>query len=50
MRNLLEEFLVVHGKSKPKILGAREHIFTGRLVFFLLADYLVLFTVLQKLE
>ncbi|TVU33971.1 hypothetical protein EJB05_15790, partial [Eragrostis curvula] len=29
MRNLLEEFLTKHGKSKPKILGAREHIFTG---------------------
>ncbi|TVU33970.1 hypothetical protein EJB05_15789 [Eragrostis curvula] len=29
MRNLLEEFLIKHGKSKPKILGAREHIFTG---------------------
>jgi callose synthase len=33
MRNLLEEFLITHGKSKPTILGAREHIFTGRLVF-----------------
>ncbi|CAL4963325.1 unnamed protein product [Urochloa decumbens] len=29
MRNLLEEFLITHGKSKPTILGVREHIFTG---------------------
>ncbi|XP_047056174.1 callose synthase 7-like [Lolium rigidum] len=29
MRNLLEEFLIKHGKSKPTILGVREHIFTG---------------------
>jgi hypothetical protein len=33
MRNLLEEFLITHGKSKPTILGVREHIFTGRLIF-----------------
>jgi callose synthase len=29
MRNLLEEFLIKHGKSEPTILGVREHIFTG---------------------
>uniref|UniRef100_A0A0D9V1R7 1,3-beta-glucan synthase n=1 Tax=Leersia perrieri TaxID=77586 RepID=A0A0D9V1R7_9ORYZ len=29
MRNLLDEFLIKHGKSKPTILGVREHIFTG---------------------
>ncbi|ONM41651.1 Callose synthase 7 [Zea mays] len=29
MRNLLEEFLLTHGKSEPTILGVREHIFTG---------------------
>ncbi|KAL6607954.1 hypothetical protein ACP70R_041017 [Stipagrostis hirtigluma subsp. patula] len=29
MRNLLDEFLITHGKSKPTILGVREHIFTG---------------------
>ncbi|PUZ56354.1 hypothetical protein GQ55_5G289200 [Panicum hallii var. hallii] len=29
MRNLLEEFLITHGKSKPTILGVGEHIFTG---------------------
>ncbi|CAD6238385.1 unnamed protein product [Miscanthus lutarioriparius] len=28
MRNLLEEFLLTHGKSEPTILGVREHIFT----------------------
>lgn len=33
MRNLLDEFLLTHGKSDPTILGVREHIFTGRLVF-----------------
>ncbi|KAM0833601.1 hypothetical protein ACQ4PT_064158 [Festuca glaucescens] len=33
MRNLLEEFLIKHGKSKPTILGVREHIFTGRVRF-----------------
>lgn len=32
MRNLLEEFLLTHGKLEPAILGVREHIFTGRLV------------------
>lgn len=33
MRNLLEEFLIKHGKSEPTILGVREHIFTGRFGF-----------------
>uniref|UniRef100_A0A0E0JJS1 1,3-beta-glucan synthase n=1 Tax=Oryza punctata TaxID=4537 RepID=A0A0E0JJS1_ORYPU len=33
MRNLLEEFLIKHGKSEPTILGVREHIFTGRVRF-----------------
>jgi hypothetical protein len=33
MRNVLEEFESrKYGKSKPTILGLREHIFTGRLV------------------
>ena len=32
MRNVLEEFdeSKKYGKSKPTILGLREHIFTGR--------------------
>jgi callose synthase len=30
MRNLLQEFLTVHGVRHPSILGVREHIFTGR--------------------
>ncbi|KAL7120710.1 hypothetical protein ACP275_02G139200 [Erythranthe tilingii] len=29
MRNLLQEFLKMHGVRKPTILGLREHIFTG---------------------
>ncbi|XP_047315043.1 callose synthase 2 [Impatiens glandulifera] len=29
MRNLLQEFLIKHGATKPTILGLREHIFTG---------------------
>ncbi|XP_047089291.1 callose synthase 3-like [Lolium rigidum] len=29
MRNLLQEFLTVHGVRHPSILGVREHIFTG---------------------
>ncbi|XP_076911186.1 callose synthase 2-like [Bidens hawaiensis] len=29
MRNLLQEFLVMHGVRTPTILGLREHIFTG---------------------
>uniref|UniRef100_A0ACD5WG59 Uncharacterized protein n=2 Tax=Avena sativa TaxID=4498 RepID=A0ACD5WG59_AVESA len=29
MRNLLQEFLTVHGVRNPSILGVREHIFTG---------------------
>ncbi|KAF6151837.1 hypothetical protein GIB67_010411 [Kingdonia uniflora] len=29
MRNLLDEFLVIHGVRTPTILGLREHIFTG---------------------
>lgn len=36
MRNLLEEFRNVHGNHgirKPTILGVREHVFTGRLLF-----------------
>lgn len=34
MRNVLEEFLKTHhGQRMPTILGLREHIFTGRLVF-----------------
>jgi hypothetical protein len=32
MRNVLEEFESrKYGKSRPTILGLREHIFTGRL-------------------
>lgn len=35
MRNVLEEFLKTHhGTRRPTILGLREHIFTGRLVYF----------------
>jgi hypothetical protein len=36
MRNLLEEFRNVrgnHGIRNPTILGVREHVFTGRLLF-----------------
>jgi hypothetical protein len=33
MRNVLEEFgSENYGKSKPTILGLREHIFTGRYI------------------
>ena len=35
MRNLLEEFNEDHGVRPPTILGVREHIFTGRLGYFL---------------
>jgi callose synthase len=36
MRNLLEEFRNAHGNHgirNPTILGVREHVFTGRLLF-----------------
>lgn len=36
MRNLLEEFHENHGLRPPTILGVREHVFTGRFVWFLL--------------
>jgi callose synthase len=34
MRNLLEEFKENHGVRDPTILGVREHIFTGRYIFY----------------
>jgi len=53
MRNLLEEFLLTHGKSEPTILGVREHIFTGRLVFLFptnLSNFVSLHFFLQIFE
>ena len=54
MRNVLEEFgSENYGKSKPTILGLREHIFTGRYVhlsssvqFYLVRDIYANFTFL----
>jgi hypothetical protein len=43
MRNVLEEFESrKYGKSKPTILGLREHIFTGRYAPIYLKIYLCL--------
>ena len=41
MRNLLEEFRADHGLRPPTILGVREHVFTGRYVFFQSSLYLL---------
>ncbi|KAF9610931.1 hypothetical protein IFM89_025741 [Coptis chinensis] len=51
MRNLLEEFTAYYGIRKPKILGVREHIFTGSvssLAWFMSAQEMSFVTLGQR--
>jgi hypothetical protein len=48
VRNLLEEFKMYHGVRAPTILGVREHIFTGRYIFAIISELVVMWVVLER--